>query len=273
MLESTSLKNNNKISFGISSIMEFKTVDSMISQCKHLHCDFVELNSNFPQYVIESLIKLNTLKKLENENINYSIHLPETLDFGSFQSEFRDSAVSMIARFCDIVKPGTRFIYHANNGIQVSLPDEQVSIYEKYDHDYLDSIEETLFPVNAILEDAGCNLCVENLGNFNRPYIYKSVEMMLSYPSVGLLWDVGHDATSHFMDTPFFEKHLDDVLEIHLHDSKGKIDHLPLFSGIVDIEKALSFAKERSIPTVIEVKTIKALEQSINELTTRGLFN
>ncbi|MGD1832751.1 MAG: TIM barrel protein [Sphaerochaetaceae bacterium] len=269
MLESATLGSSHRISFGMSSLMELDTVESLILTCRDCGLDFIELNANFPHYVRETLHRRNTLSLLEQEGIDYSVHLPETLDFGVFQSEFRDAAVSMIAGFCDLVKPGTRFVYHMNSGIPVRLPDEQVFLYKRYEHEYLDALEETISVVSAILDGEGCSLCIENLGNFSLPHIFKGVELMLSLPSVGLLWDIGHDTSSGLSDTPFFLNHLDDVKELHLHDSDGKNDHLPLGSGKADIENALSFADERALPVVVEVKTVEALKQSVAYLGRR----
>ena len=176
----------------------------------------------------------------------------------------------MIASLCEMVKPETRFICHTNSGINVRLPKESVFLYEKYEHIYLDGLEETTLAISTILEESGCKLCMENLGNFNIPFIKKGLEIMLSSQSIGLTWDFGHDTTAHLVDSPFFENYLDKVLEIHLHDSKEGVDHLALYTGDTDIQRALSYAQERSLPVVVEVKSLEGLQSSYQQLAKRG---
>lgn len=59
---------------------------------------------------------------------------------------------------------------------------------------------------------------------------------------------------------------------MHLHDAAGRANHLTLFTGEADIEKALEFARERGARVVIEVKTSAALEESVRSLSERGLL-
>ena len=256
--------------FGMPTPMECRTYDDLIRFCKEVGYDFIELNTNFPLYTCEALKRADMFSRLEQEGIGYSIHLPEPLDLGALQSELRDAALSMIASFTAVVKPGTRFVCHMNSGIRVSLPNEQVHIYDRYEHDYLDALEQLYGALDMILTSSGCVLCMENLGNFNLPFIEKGLEMLLSSTQIGLTWDFGHDTTAHLVDTPFFESHSDAVREIHLHDSRDGSDHRPLFTGDADCEKALRFAQTHSIPLVVEVKTLEGLRSSYDELISRG---
>ena len=271
MLDGTSVDlTQRSIRFGMPTPMECKTVDSLIAFCKETGFDFIELNNNFPLYTRENLERGRVFERLDAEGIDYSIHLPEMLDFGSLQSEFRDAALSMVARLSSSVKEGTRFICHMNTGIKVSLPQENIYIYERYDHQYFDALEEVSVALDPILEQSGCFLCMENLGNFNLPFIQKGLEILLSQDSIGLIWDFGHDTTAHLSDMPFFERHLDKLWELHLHDSKDGSDHRPLYTGNTDIKKALGLARQRSLPVVVEVKTLDGLRQSYGELVKHG---
>jgi len=271
MLEGSAVDlRENPIFFGMPTPMECTSVDSLISFCKETGYDFIELNTNFSPYIRENLDRYKVFDRLEAEGIGYSIHLPETLDFGSLQSEFRDAAISMVASLAISVKGGTRFICHMNSGIKVSLPQESVYVYDRYDHPYFDALDEVATVLDSILSQSGCLLCMENLGNFNLPFIQKGLEILLSQDSIGLIWDFGHDTTAHLVDTPFFKRHLEKVWELQLHDSKDGSDHRPLYTGIVDIEKGLRLADERSLPVVVEVKTLDGLRTSHAELVNRG---
>lgn len=271
MLEGSAVDlRQNPIFLGMPTPMECTSVDSLISFCKETGYDFIELNSNFPPYIRENLDRQNLFGRLDAEGIEYSIHLPEVLDFGSLHSEFRDAALSMVASLACSVKKGTRFICHMNSGVKVSLPQNDVFVYERYDHQYFDALEEVSVALDPILEQSGCCLCMENLGNFNLPFIQKGLEILLSQDSIGLIWDFGHDTTAHLVDTPFFKQHLEKVWELHVHDSKDGSDHRPLYTGYTDIKRALNLAGERSLPVVVEVKTLDGLRKSYAELVGHG---
>jgi sugar phosphate isomerase/epimerase len=264
------MDNMRKIQFGMPTLMECRSHDALIDLCKEIGCDFIELNANFPLYIREHLVSSGLFSRLEREGIGYSVHLPEVMDLGSLQSEFRDAALAMIASLTSAVREGTRFVYHMNSGINVSLPQENVYIYKRYEHEYLDSLEDIYSALDLVLDESGCKLCVENLGNFNLPFIQKGLEMLLSSEHIGLTWDFGHDTTALLSDTPFFERHLSKVWEIHLHDSKHGTDHRPLFSGNTNIEKALGLASAQGIAVVVEVKTVAGLKESYFALREHG---
>ncbi len=88
-----------------------------------------------------------------------------------------------------------------------------------------------------------------------------------------LTWITGHQCSQPFSDQPELDRHNDRIAHIHLHDSDGRLCHLPLFTGCLPVEDVLEFARERDIRVVIEVKTLEALEQSLEALAERGLFS
>ena len=260
------------IRFGMPTPMECKSHDALLAFCVETGFDFIELNTNFPLYTREAMISRRLLSRLAAEGIGCSIHLPEVLDLGSLQSEFRDAALSMIASLVSEVEEGTRFVCHMNSGIKVSLPQGGVHIYERYEHEYLDSLETIFGALDMVLADSGCKLCMENLGNFNLPFIQKGLQMLLSSEHIGLTWDFGHDTTAKLVDSPFFEQHSGKVFEIHLHDSKDGSDHRALYTGNTNIDKALTLARGQDIPVVVEVKTLDGLRSSYRSLQERGFI-
>lgn len=260
----------NRIQFGMPTPMECRNLEELIGFCLDTGYDFIELNANLPPYIRESIVSRDICSQLKGRGIGYSIHMPEAIDIGSLQSELRDAAISMLVSLASAAGEGTRFVCHMNSGIHVSLPSGKVHLYERYEHEYLDSLEDAFGALDAFLSDSGCKLCMENLGNFHLPFIQKGLEMLLSSEHIGLTWDFGHDATAGFSDAPFFERHLDKVWEIHLHDSHNGSDHHPLYTGNADKEKALALASEKNIPVVVEVKTFDGLRASYGALRERG---
>ena len=257
---------------GIPTLMEIPDVPSMIGLCNELGAEFIELNMNFPLYQWKTLQQEHIFKWLTEAGIGCSVHLPEQLDFGSFQPESREAAVHMIENMLELVPPATRFIAHMNSGIKVSLPSGPVYAYERFESDFLADIQESASICNTLLTQSGCFLCMENIGNFHFPFIQKGLGYLLEHDHIALVWDVGHDATAAGTDSPFFDRHRNKIRQLHLHDSLDGADHLPLFTGMVDIPGHLFFAKERNLPVVIEVKTAEGLRRSFAQLRNRGFL-
>ena len=62
----------------------------------------------------------------------------------------------------------------------------------------------------------------------------------------------------------------DRLRHMHLHDARGRRDHLALGTGEVDWPRYLSLAEERSCRVVLETKTAAALRQSADALRAAG---
>ena len=93
------------------------------------------------------------------------------------------------------------------------------------------------------------------------------LDEVLKYPNIKLTWDTGHDAVSKFNDKLYLMNNREHIAHMHLHDVKGSNDHQALFTGDLNINELLNFAKQMNITTLIEVKTEEALIKSINNLT------
>ena len=52
----------------------------------------------------------------------------------------------------------------------------------------------------------------------------------------------------------------------HIHDAKGRKNHLPLGTGEISISERLSLAREHNCRVVIETKTVEGLKQSVEKL-------
>lgn len=53
----------------------------------------------------------------------------------------------------------------------------------------------------------------------------------MQFDNFYLTWDAGHDGKSGFQEKPFFEKNLNRIRHMHLHDYNGISDHQPLYWG------------------------------------------
>jgi hypothetical protein len=60
---------------------------------------------------------------------------------------------------------------------------------------------------------------------------------------------------------------------MHIHDGKDKDNHLPLFTGDIDICQKINIAGEHGCACVIEIKAVEALKESFDKLMNKGLFH
>ena len=248
------------------TLVEFDSLEQNIELCKKLGLNFIELNLNLPVFTPEYLSS-NELRHLsENHEIEFTIHLPEELDLSSFHPSIRKGHIERCKQIIDWANHARikTINMHLNNGIYFTLPDKKVWINEKYEEQFM----RLLFESYSQLFDqlSGTQLCIENTGNFQIPFVNKALDMLLRFEDLSLTWDVGHDGKSNFQEEAYFVKHIDRIRHMHLHDYNGVSDHQPLYTGKVPINDRLQLARDKNLSVVIEVKTSSGLQESINEL-------
>jgi sugar phosphate isomerase/epimerase len=94
----------------------------------------------------------------------------------------------------------------------------------------------------------------------------------ITYPYISLTWDTGHDAVSNFSDKEYLMRHTGSIAHMHFHDAKGESDHQIPYDGELNIPEIISFAKEKNLRMLIEVKTADALRKSVKVLRERNLI-
>ncbi len=138
------------------------------------------------------------------------------------------------------------------------------SIAEKYGIYYTIHMDENLNPwdFNPRVAEAYRQAAEEAIG------LAKALELLLESPAFGLTLDAGHSHAAGGVDEPLMIS--DRLRHMHLHDARGRRDHLALGTGEVDWPKYLSLAEERHCRVVLETKTAAALRQSADALRAAG---
>jgi len=77
------------------------------------------------------------------------------------------------------------------------------------------------------------------------------IHVLDMYNNLGLLLDVGHVFLTG-LDLWSFLKFGKKIYEIHLHDYFNETDHLPVGTGVLDLEKFFSYEITKKIPLVFE---------------------
>lgn len=253
------------LKIGMPTLIELDTLEENIKLCKSLGLDFIEINMNFPQYHLDQL-DAKKLNALQQENgIFFTFHLAEDIDIGHLNKNIRVAYVQEVSRVLELMSQvdSKRLNMHLFKGIYVTLPNEKVYIYNKYKQDYLRNIAEFSKAMSDLIDDRDMTILLENTGICDVNYVGEAIDLMLKSHSFKLTWDIGHDHASGHRDQAFMMNHLEWVNHYHIHDAVGKINHLTLYEGEIDIDAFLNRAKSTNATVVFETKTVEALKTSV----------
>ncbi len=258
----------DKIIWGMPTLLELDSIEENIDLCRSMNLSFVEINMNLPQYQ-PNQIDIERFKVLKDQNdIFYTIHLPEEFDIANFNDDVRASYEKIFTDTVEIAKQlDVRMInMHMNMGVYFKMPTEKIYLYEKYMHDYLGKIRRFAALCERLLKDTGIRLAIENTGIYDLEYIRSAVNELISKDIVCLTWDIGHDYSSGNKDFDYIMINRSKLSHMHFHDAIGKNNHLPLFTGEIDIPDRINIAMEHGCCCVIETKTVEGLKKSVENL-------
>lgn len=262
----------NNIKFGMPTLIELATLDDNVNLCKELGLDFIELNMNLPQFQVRK-IDINKLIEIHRtNNIFFTFHLPEELDIANFNEKISKAYLDTVSEVIAIAKIIECPIInmHMNLGVYFTMPNYKIYLYEMYFNEFYNSILNFGVHVDELIGKNNIKLCVENTGIYNFDFIAKAVSELLKRESFALTWDIGHDYTSGNIDAKLIISNVNKLKHMHIHDAKGKNNHLPLFSGEINLCDKLKVAKETNSTCVIETKTVIGLKESVIELKRLG---
>lgn len=150
------------------------------------------------------------------------------------------------------------------------MPDEKIFLFNRYKDYYLNQI--TLFRdiAQANLKDSEVKISIENISLFY-DFQLSAIDILIKSPFFCFTYDIGHAANNQKKMDKFFSDNKNKLIHMHFHDAK-KIDdmtwknHLVLGSGELDLIHYLKFAEQTCQRIVLEIKTIKALKESVQWL-------
>ena len=258
--------------FGMPALIEFSTVEENVELAERLGLDFVELNMNMP-YCHPSNLEASRLREItEDTGVLFTLHMPDELDVGSLYPSIRGGNLQTCL---DALGWGAEagiclMNLHLYPGIYFTLPDEKVWIYDRYYDSYHYNITDSFIRMIKKSREAGITICVENVTNFQLPFIAHTIDELCKMDGFNLTYDIGHDARGGYRERDVIYRHKDRLAHMHLHDVCKGEDHKVLYTGEIDIDGILSLAVERGMSVCVETKTASSLETSISELEDRG---
>ena len=254
--------------YGMPTLVECKDIYDCIDVAKKYSLDFIEINTSFPVYQTSAL-DINELVRLSRENnIFYTIHADEQLnpfDFNANVSKCYFEVMREHIRFAKAIG-ATVINMHLLKGVYVTLPGRVILLTDVYSEEYMARVREFISLCEEEIGDSGLKICIENVdSNSFTSSQREALVLFMQSPVFGLTLDVGHDMCLSGKDRDVFEKYPERLLHMHLHDSNGKSAHLPLGTADVKVDDMLRMIDGKG-SCLIEVKTIKGLEESVDFL-------
>ena len=254
------------LKFGAPTMVEMENLEQAVQVCRDLRLDFLELNINFPQYLLDQL-DVEKLKELSEEyGIFYTLHLDDEMSIADFNPYIADGYCRTVYDAVELAKKLgiPKLNMHLSRGAKYTLPDRVIYFFEAYEAEYLERIRAFREECQARIGDSGILICVENTAGF-LPFQKKAVEILLESPAFGLTFDIGHNYCSGNMDEDFILSHKDRLKHFHIHDCvEGKKDHRTLGTGVLDVRRYLNLAEELGCTAVVETKTVESLKASMD---------
>jgi sugar phosphate isomerase/epimerase len=254
------------LKYGAPTMVEMETLEQAAQVCAELNLDFLELNINFPQYLLKEL-DVEKLRDLsEKHGIFYTLHLDDEMSIADFNPYIAEGYCQTVYDAIELSKTlGIRKLnMHMARGAKYTLPDRVIYFFEAYEKEYLERIRSFRDACAKRIGDADITICVENTAGF-LPFQQKAVELLLESPVFGLTFDIGHNYCAGDMDESFILTHKDRLQHFHIHDCvEGKKDHRTLGTGVLDVKRYLALAEELGCTAVVETKTLESLKQSMD---------
>lgn len=255
---------------GMPTLIELKNIEENINLCKELELDFIELNMNLPYCMPENNNMDDLLRIIKVENIGFTMHFPEEVDFSAMYPTIRAANIELFKELSYFgAKLGAKKMnIHISPGVYFSLPTQKAWIYDINKDRFIHNLMSSIGTLISIAKQNDMKLCVENTA-FPK-FIEDAFYQLSKLKDIYFTWDVGHDEKDNLRTGDFYMKHISKIAHMHLHDYDGERDHLCLFDGNMNINSKIEFARTNSITTVVEVKTINSLKKSIVALRERG---
>lgn len=252
---------------GMPTLIETKSLENGASLCNELGLNFIELNMNLPQYQLDKIDveKFNTIA--QKYNIFYTIHLDENLNISDFNPYIAFAYIQTVKETIELAKQLNVPIInmHLSKGVYFTLPDKKVYLFDEYKEQYLQSVRNFCKECEIAIGDFPIKICIENCDGYT-DFNKDAIDILLNSSVFGLTFDVGHNHGVGGTDEPIIVANKNKLHHMHLHDAKGRQNHMALGTGELDIQKYLDLASECNCRIVLETKTIAGLKQSVNLL-------
>ena len=250
--------------FGMPYLLEMHSIEECCVLAKELGLQFIELNANFPDCLLEKLDPAQLHRLKCKYGIYFTLHIEEECDPFTFNSAVRVAWLKSIRHAMSIAEALQMPILnmHFPRGVYVTLPDRKALIYNEYAEEFRAVLVDFRNMCDEALNGTSTRIAIEKTNGW-LPHEREAIAYLLESPVFGLNMDIGHNHGTQEMDRQFFRQHEVKLIHMHGHDAVGKKHHLALGEGEVDLKAYFSWAEQHDARVVLETKTIKALQSSV----------
>ena len=255
------------IDYGMPTMIECSSLEQNLILCSELGLDFIELNMNMPEYQFDQ-IDIASAKHLFRQYGKFpTIHLDENLNVCDFNMAVADAHMNTVIQTISLAKNLDAPIInmHMSDGVYFSLPDRKVYLFEQYKLQYLKRLQQFRDTCADAIGNDAIHICIENCGAYH-DFQLEGINVLLENPCFALTYDIGHDYCAGNRNEAFIMSRINRLRHIHLHDATEISNHLTLGAGRIDIANILALAQKNNCRCVLEIKTEKALRQSVSYL-------
>ena len=253
--------------FGMPYLLEMRSIEESCALAKELGLQFVELNANFPDCLLEKLDPAELHRLGKRYGLYFTLHIEDDSNPFTFNSLVRNAWLKSCRHALDIAAALKMPIVnmHLPKGEYVTLPDRRVYMFERYAEEFNAGIRDFRAMCEEALEGTTTRIAIENTNGW-KAYEQRAIAYLLESPVFGLNLDIGHSHGTGGTDEAFFHDHDEKLIHMHGHDALGKKDHLALGDGEIDLAAKFAWAKRRDARVVLETKTVEALRTSVARL-------
>ena len=253
--------------FGMPYLLETHSVEECCALAQEVGMQFVELNANFPDCLIEKLDPVLLHRFMKQYHVYFTLHLEEDCDPFCFNSTVRVAWLKSTRRALELAAALKMPIVnmHFPHGIYMTLPERRVYLYEARAAEFQEALAAFRQMCEEALQGTSTRIAIENTNGW-QPHEQRAIAYLLESAVFGLNLDIGHAHCVDDADEPFFRQHEAALIHMHGHDARAKKDHLPLGDGEIDLAARFDWAEQCKARIVLETKTLKALRTSIQRL-------
>ena len=260
-------QSNQGYCFGLPFLLETESIEDAVELAAELRLSFVELNTNFPQSILDKLDPKVLNDLAEEYGIFFTLHLDDSLDFAAINPLVREACVETIMRAIDLCRSAEMPVIncHFAKGNIVTLPDGKHYINEAFEAEFIEHVLTLRSRCEAAIGTDPIKICIENTDKW-MPHELRAIRLLLESPVFGLTLDIGHDHATGNQDLAFILDEQEHLCHMHAHDGWDQVNHQGLGSGEIPIMDRLNLARRHQATVVLETKTIEAVHQSVNWL-------
>ena len=260
--------------FGMPNLVECRDLLECARLAQSQELDFIEINMSFPEFTPSRFDIDNANRIAEEYGLFYTIHVDENLNPFDFNKNVSECYFGVMRDTIRVAKKiGAKILnLHLQKGIYVTLPEKVILLTDVYKEEYLASVKSFIAMCEEEIGNSGIKISIENVDS--NPFSISQItalDLLLKSDAFCLTLDTGHECKLSYKDAHIYDKYPDKLMHMHLHDCKSGSPHLPLGVGEVDIDKKLG--QHKGDTTLIEVKSIDGLIESVKYLDKRGIKN